>query len=213
MPQRAAFYPAGAAALALCLAACGGEAAPEASAAAAGEGASITAFAEAGQWRVRKSQSYVRFKGVQNGEGFTGDFGDFDAAIVFDPNDLENASIRARIGLASATTGDRQRDDALKGADWFAAKDYPAAEFASDDIKATGEGIYEAQGALTIRDVSRDIALPFVLSIEGDRAEATAEITLVRSDFGVGRGEFAGGKWVDLEVGVEIGIIAIRAGS
>lgn len=159
------------------------------------------------KWTVDKGRSRIEFTGSQTGKEFTGSFSSFDISIVFDPDNLGAARIKATIDMASAKTGDRQRDDALPGKDWFSVASFPSAVFESSDIRAAGTG-YEARGTLSLRGVSKDLTLPFSLDISGDHAVADGSVSLVRSDFGVGQGEFATGEWVGLDVKVAIHIEA-----
>jgi len=160
-------------------------------------------------WTVDKAKSRIAFTGSQTGTDFTGAFTDYEAAITLDPTDLSSAYIKVTIDMASAKTGDRQRDDALPSSDWFSVKDYPSAVFEAADIRAAGAG-YAAHGKLTIRGVSKDLTLPFSLTISGDRASADGEVSLLRTDFGVGQGDFSTGEWVGLDVKVAIHIEAAR---
>jgi len=160
-------------------------------------------------WTVDKGATQIEFTGSQTGKEFTGRFSSFDIEIVFDPDNLGASHIKATIDTASASTGDRQRDDALPSADWFASSTYPAAVFESTDIRASGGG-YEANGKLTIRGLSKDIALPFTLDIRGDKATADGSLSLLRTDFGVGQGEFSTGEWVGLDVKIAIHVEATR---
>lgn len=190
--------------VAMTLAGCGGEAPPAA------------AVLESepplpGGWTVDRSASRLAFTATQTGERFEGAFENFTASIVFDPDDLSAARIVVTVDPASARTGDRQRDAALPGSDWFHAKEYPTARFEARETVRTGEGAYEARGTLTMRDVTRDIVLPFTLAIEDGRARAQGAVTLVRTDWGVGRGEFATDQWVGTEVGVSFVIEATKA--
>ncbi|MEM9013675.1 MAG: YceI family protein [Pseudomonadota bacterium] len=164
----------------------------------------------AGRWIVNSDESRLGFSATQNNEAFDGEFESFRAEIDFDPDDLENARISVAVDMTSAKTGDRQRDSALPGGDWFKAREFPEAEFLSTDITRSADGNYTANGSLTIRDMTKEISLPFSLAIDGDVADAAGEITLVRTDFGVGRGEFSEGKWVGLDVGVSFQIVATR---
>ncbi|GAB4520604.1 MAG: hypothetical protein Kow00133_07180 [Amphiplicatus sp.] len=188
-------------------------------AAACGENAGANAEAQAepapigaSVWALDETASSLVFAATQTGERFEGRFENFSADIVFDPEDLESASISVTVDVASARTGDRQRDAALPGRDWFNAREHPAARFVSDDVVKTGENAYEALGTLTIRGVSKEVALPFTLTIDGNRAHAEGSITILRTDFGVGQGEFATGRWVGLDVEVSFVVEATRAG-
>lgn len=178
--------------------------------AACGSQADEPAMAAGDGWIVDKSASRLEFTATQTGKAFTGEFEKFDASIDFDPDNLEETSISVVVETGSARTGDRQRDDALPTGDWFAVKAFPEATFVSDDVVSAGDGRYEAHGALTIRETSRPLVLPFTLSIDGDRAVADGDTTLVRTDFGVGQGEFASDEWVGFDVSVAFHIEATR---
>lgn len=160
-------------------------------------------------WTVDKEKSRIEFSGTQTGKSFTGSFSSFDVSIVFDPDNLESSRIKATIDTASAKTGDKQRDDALPTKDWFSAASFPTAVFESSDIRAAAAG-YEANGVLTLRGVSKDLTLPFSLDLSEGRAVADGSVSLIRSDFGVGQGEFATGEWVGLDVKAAIHIEANR---
>ena len=163
-------------------------------------------------WIVNADKSSIIFTGVQNGKSFEGRFKDFDATIVFDPDNLEASSINVLIDPASAKTGDKQRDRAIVSSDWFDVKSFPTAQFSAMTITAAQDGGYEAAGTLKIRDVAQKLTLPFTLTITGDEASASGAVTLIRSDFGVGQGkDFETGKWVGLEVGVAVKIEAVRS--
>lgn len=179
---------------------------------ACGENASPARAAEAASaaWSVDYGKSRLAFSAIQTGNKFEGHFERFDAKIVFDPADLSGASIDVDINISSVKTGDRQRDVALPGKEWFDAKGYPAAKFLSTDVEEMASGEYVAHGALTIREVTKKIDLPFSLAIDGNEAHAIGEVELVRTDFGVGQGEFATDEWVGFGVTVKIDITANR---
>ncbi|MDZ7627420.1 MAG: YceI family protein [Parvularculaceae bacterium] len=190
-------------AAAIMLAACGDKAAEPA--------AKPAAPVVPGAWAIDKAASKIEFSGTQTGKAFTGRFESFDAVIILDSDNLPAARIEAVIDTGSAKTGDRQRDAALPGAEWFSATAFPQARFVSQSVTAAAGGAYEARGKLTIRDAEKDLLLPFTLDITGDRAVADAEVTLNRADFGVGQGEdFLTDKWVGYEVKVSLHLEATR---
>lgn len=185
----------------LALLGCGGEAsAPVAEATSSTDG----------QWKVDMADSRLGFSGTQTGTPFEGEFETFDATIILDPDDLATASIDVTVNMTSAKTGDRQRDSALPGSDWFKAREFPTARYLASRIEKQADGTYLAQGELTIRGVTKPVPLPFTLTIEGDAATAKGEASLIRSDYGVGQGDFADETWVGLEVKVTVDIKAVR---
>ncbi len=140
-------------------------------------------------WRVAKG-GRLGFKVTVNGEAVSGSFGNWDAQIAFDPDQLDKSSIKATIGLASVNSGDSGRDDMLRGDDFFGAGS-PTARFTADRIRAKGGNRYEALGALQMKGVSKPVSLAFSLDISGKQARAAGIATIDRRDFGVGTGQFS----------------------
>lgn len=166
----------------------------------------------AAEWTVDPAKSAIKFSGVQVGAPFTGRFERFDAKIDFDPAKPEGGHAVVLVDLASAKTGDVQRDEALPQKDWFDVKSANQARFEATRFADKGHGDYEAVGTLTLRGVSRPLTLPFHLALDKGQAHATGHVALVRTDFGVGQGAWASGQWVALEVGVDIDLVASEPG-
>jgi polyisoprenoid-binding protein YceI len=166
----------------------------------------------AADWAVDPAKSHLGFSGVQNGAPFQGSFGTWHAEIAFDPAHPEAGHAKVTIDLASARTGDVQRDSALPQPEWFGTATAPQASFEAARFLAKGGDAYEAPGKLTIRGIGKDVVLPFTLAIEGDRATAKGHLTLVRTDFGIGQGVWSTAEWVALEVGVDVDLVATRVG-
>jgi polyisoprenoid-binding protein YceI len=61
---------------------------------------------------------------------------------------------------------------------------------------------------LTIRNVSKPLALPFTLTTSGKTAHAVGKVPLIRSAFGVGQGAWATADYVAFEVNVDIDLTA-----
>ena len=162
-------------------------------------------------WRLDRPASSVMFTGRQGEEEFTGRFGEFDAQVRLDPADLSGASIVAAVDLGSVDAGSDDRNQSLPTPDWFDIARFPQATFRSAVIRRVGEGLYEADGTLTIKGAAQDVTMPFALEIDGDRAVADGQMQLDRSLFGIGEGEFAGPEWVDTTVTVALHIEAIAA--
>ncbi|PZA07584.1 MULTISPECIES: YceI family protein [unclassified Meiothermus] len=67
--------------------------------------------------------------------------------------------IEAVIDAKSIATGDPQRDNHLRSADFLHAEQYPEIRFASTQIEPLGGNRYRIQGNLTIRDVTKPVTL------------------------------------------------------
>lgn len=130
------------------------------------------------------------FHATYSGDAINGSFGRWDARIRFSPDDLAHSSLRATIDLASVSSGDAQRDDMLKGDNFFATAAHPQAIYTASRFRAQSPGHYVAEGTLSLAGKIRPVPLAFVLTIDGNRANAHGTATLSRTAFGVGTGEW-----------------------
>ena len=166
----------------------------------------------AADWKIDPAKSTLGFTGTQTGAPFKGHFTRYTVQIQFDPAHPEAGHAHVSIDIASAMTGDQQRDGALPGKDWFAASQFPAAIFDATKFRSTGADAYEAIGTLTLRGVSKAETLPFTLTIKDGVAHAVGRLQLIRSVFGIGQGPWSTGQWVALEVGVDVDLTASPSG-
>jgi cytochrome b561/polyisoprenoid-binding protein YceI len=141
-------------------------------------------------WTVA-SGGRLGFTARWNGEAVDGRFDRWRAAIRFSPDELAKSTIRVTVDLASADTGDGQRDDSLKSSDFFDVGAHPSAVFSARDIRHLGGEKYEARGTLDLRGASKPATLRFTLRIDGDRARVAGTARIDRTVFGVGQGEWA----------------------
>jgi len=167
--------------------------------------------APAPTWTVDKQASSVRFSSSVNGAAFSGAFRRWDAQVAFDPANLAGSAVSATIDVASAATGDADRDQALPTPTFFAAARYPKAIFTARTFRPLGGGRYEAVGVLTLRGVSKPLTLPFTLAITGARARMNAGFGLNRVAFGVGEDEWKATTALPAAVTVTLALTATRA--
>jgi len=167
-------------------------------------------------WTVEDG-SMIGFTATQQGRPVEGRFERFTAEIALDPEALAGSRIDVVIDTGSIATGHKDRDAALRSASFFEVERWPRARFTSDDIVHERGDRYLARGELTIRDVAKEVALPFELTIGPDpdaadrlRAEAQGELSIARLDYGVGQGDFASTQTVGDEVVIRIAIRATR---
>lgn len=161
-------------------------------------------------WTVDPGSS-VGFSSSFSGDAFTGHFNRWTAAIRFDPKNLAGSSVTATIDLASAATGDKDRDSSLPTDDFFAAAKFPRATFTAATFKDLGGGHYQAIGQLTLRGVAKPLTLPFTLAITGAQAKMSAATSLNRLAFGVGQGQWSATDSIPAAVAVTINLAAHRA--
>lgn len=161
-----------------------------------------------GAWEKIDAESHLKFTAKQQGDEFTGQFETFETDIVFDPANLEAASIKAVIDITSVAAGSKDRDGALPGKDWFFVKKFPNAVFESTEFSKTGDDSYEAAGTLSIKGVSQPLTLPFTLTITDGIADMSGQVTIDRTQWKVGSGAWSTDEWVSTAVVLDIKIKA-----
>lgn len=159
-------------------------------------------------WVLQPAASTLGFSDTQTGSPFSGTFSQWSAQIAYDPAHPEAAHVHITVQTASAHTGDTQRDEALPGADWFNASAMPQAVFDATGFTPLGGDKFTTTGTLTIRGITKKLALPFTLDVAGGTATAKGSISLTRTDYGVGQGSWSSGDWVGLNVGVNFVLVA-----
>jgi polyisoprenoid-binding protein YceI len=161
-------------------------------------------------WVVDKATSSVRFSSSYNGAAFSGDFSRWDADIHFDPNNLAASSVTATIDVASAATGDADRDQAIPSPTFLSAAKFPRATFTARAFKSLGGNRYRAMGALTLRGLTKPLTLPFTLAITGAQARMNANVPLNRLAFGVGQDAWQKTAALPAVVNIAIAVTARR---
>ena len=169
----------------------------------------FSAPAMAADWILQDGSGVVGFSGTQTGKTFHGHFTRYHGTISFDPAQPEAGHAKIIIEMASAVTGDKQRDEALPGHDWFDVKAFPDAVFDITTFKHQSGNHYNAEGTLTIKGVSKPVTLPLSIDIAGTSGlHARGSLQLARTTFNVGLGPWQSPQWVALEVNVDVDVTA-----
>ncbi len=146
----------------------------------------------AADWTV-DTGSTLSFEGSYQGEAFTGAFKRFDAKIAFDAADPAKTSFDVSIDMTSADTQNAERDSTLGTSDFFWTEKFKTARFVTESCAAdAAKGGYVCEAKLTIRDKTVALKFPFTWSAEGAGAKLVANVSLDRTAFDVG-----GGDWAD----------------
>lgn len=167
--------------------------------------------AGAADWVMEKG-SRLEFAASYEGEPVPGIFREFDTRLQFDPDEPARGRLQVTVALASAETESTDVNEAIRAAEWFDVARFPRAEFTSSEIRATGPKRYLARGTLRLKDVRREVAVPFTWEGTGDSATMEGELALKRTAFGIGMGEWASGNPIGLDVKVKFKVKLHRAG-
>jgi polyisoprenoid-binding protein YceI len=160
----------------------------------------LPASAFARDWQVDAAKSSLTFKGSYQKEAFNGSFKKFESTIAYDAADPSKSKFDVTVDLASADTGNGDRDESLKGGDFFAAAKFPKAHFTTASFAKAADGSVEAKGSLTIRDQTKPVVLKVKFDESGNAATLDVDTTLKRADFALG----AGSDWTDVGADVPV---------
>ena len=121
-----------------------------------------------------------------------GEFTKVAGSARTDPADLTKSTVEAVIEAATINTREPQRDDHLRSADFLDVANHPELTFRSSRITFIAPEHYTVTGDLTIRGVTKEVALdlegptPPVKDPWGNiRVGVTASTKINRKDFGL----------------------------
>lgn len=103
--------------------------------------------------------------------------------------DPAKVSVDVQIATRAVTTGNEQRDDHLRSADFFNAAQFPVIAFKSMSAKALTDDSWEVSGELTMKGVTRPLTV--VLHKSGTGEFRGNRLAGVHAEFIVDRTQFA----------------------
>jgi len=148
-----------------------------------------------------------------------GRFTKFTGAVHTDDEDFTRSVVDVSIDATSIDTGTPDRDTHLRSADFFDVEKFPALRYRSKRIDKLSDDRYRVIGDLTIRDVTREVALDVEYGGRAkdpwgnERAGFVAKTSLDRKDFGLQWNQLleAGGVLVGERVDIDVDLEVVRA--
>jgi polyisoprenoid-binding protein YceI len=171
-----------------------------------------------GTWDIDRAHSEVGFS-VRHAMVATvrGGFNDFAGTITVG-EDLTNSSVEVTIDPSTIVTGNPDRDNHLRSADFFDVETYPRIAFKSTRVEPAGEGRFRVVGDLSIRNVTREVELD--VEFNGTsvdpygkvRGGLEATTTISRKDWGLvwNVALEAGGVLVGDKIKITLGVAAVK---
>jgi polyisoprenoid-binding protein YceI len=147
-----------------------------------------------------------------------GHFDKYEGTVIFSPDDLANSRFDFEVEMKSVNTNNSKRDRHLNSADFFDSKKFPTMSFKSRAIKHVQNNQYTVDGTLTIKDVSKELSVPFTYFGKKDFpfdkklevAGFEARMTIDRLAYNVGSGKYVEMGVVGQEVDVLISMEVLR---
>jgi polyisoprenoid-binding protein YceI len=131
--------------------------------------------------------------------------------LVFDPDDWRSAQLKASVPMSRIDLGDAAWNKATLAGNLLDAEEHPTAEFVSTLIEPLDPGRATVHGTLTLRGVSREIALEVTLNAAKRHplppfrrtVGFSATTTLSRKAFGIDAWPSVIGDSVELRIEAE----------
>ncbi len=144
----------------------------------------------AGTWKLDPAHSEVGFS-VRHMmvSKVRGRFRGMDGTITL-ADDPAQSSVEAEIDMTTIDTGNTDRDDHIKSADFFGVESYPTMTFRSTSVEPAGNELV-VHGDLTLHGVTKPVNLDLEVHgftkdpFGGMRCGFTATTTINRKDFGI----------------------------
>ncbi|VVN40696.1 Protein YceI [Pseudomonas fluorescens] len=151
--------------------------------------------------QVNATASTLSFTYNQFSSRVYGTFSRFEGTLDFDTANPSAAQAGLTIQLDSIDAGSSDANEELKKPAWFDTTNSPVATFESTVVKSLGGNRYSITGNLTLRGITRVVQVPVLLKAENAIGIFDGQLTLKRSDFKIGEGE-----WADTVVSDDINI-------
>lgn len=171
-------------------------------------------YPPAGTYELDPSHTEVGFVARHMLTRTRGRFTEFTGTIEVGDSP-ESSSVQVDVKTDSVQTNFEQRDNHLRGGDFFESDEYPVMSFRSTAVRRTGDTSFELDGDLTIKDVTKSITLKGEFNgwgkdpFENTKIFAEASTTVEREDWdltwnaAVETGGLLVGKKVDIVIDVE----------
>jgi polyisoprenoid-binding protein YceI len=133
-------------------------------------------------------------------------YGSFDgvqARVCFDPKVPEGGRLEGTIDPGTVRTGIDMRDRHLQRHGWFDVAKYGMIEMRSLRLERTADG-YAGTFLLRIRDVEREVEVPFAFERKAAGARLAGTLTIDRLDYGLGKPSLVLSNHVEISVELEL---------
>lgn len=149
---------------------------------------------------VDKGGDPIRFQIKNAGITVQGTISDWEYDIYWDAKKLANCKIKGTANPATINTGIKLRDKHLLGRQYFHTDQFPLISLQSNKIRTNGKNKYVGVFELQIRDVKKEIEIPFAVEELGQLQVFKAEFSLNRLDFGLGESSLVLGDEVTVMI-------------
>lgn len=140
---------------------------------------------------IDAAKSSVKFVFTQMNVSVEGQFKKFSADIVFDAVKPEASKVSMAVDLLSTDAGSGDANQAVQTKDWFNTAAFSKATFSSAQIKALGNGHFQAQGEFGLKGRKAAMSVPFTVRADTAGQWLEGNFPLSRLAWKIGEGDWA----------------------
>jgi polyisoprenoid-binding protein YceI len=128
----------------------------------------------------------------------TGSFKEWQGTVLVDDADVARSTVDVNVKTGSIQMMDPQQADMLKDADFFDVAKFPQMTYVSQKITRTGDTTLKVEGQITLRGITRPMALDVSVTDRKPDAAAGARYARFRAEGILKRSEFGMVKYIDV---------------
>ncbi|MDJ0916595.1 MAG: YceI family protein [Woeseiaceae bacterium] len=141
---------------------------------------------------ISDSNGSFGFEATFEGDPLPGDFTDFNVS-------WSDEALTVTVNLAGSDMGDGEMNAILHDPTWLAVEQFATAVFSAAKVSCDDSACL-ASGELELKGAKQAIDVPFTWAEDGDSATMRGELSLDRTGFDVGSGEWASGDSIGVDV-------------
>jgi polyisoprenoid-binding protein YceI len=158
----------------------------------------VFAFTQVKTWKIGKDYS-VEF----SAKGVNGIFKTMSGTVNFDEAKLSESKFVFTIDVNSINTGNGLQNKHAVGDEWFNAEKYPNIKFTSSSFDKKESG-YSVKGKLTVKDVTKEVTIPFTFTKSGNKGKIVSSFNIERSAYNVGKAGGDVGNTIKINVTIPV---------
>lgn len=171
--------------------------------------AATLASAKVETYKIDPTHSSIVFKVRHFFTPVAGSFDNFTGTMVINHDDMTKSMVEGEVRATSVDTNNDDRDDHVRGEDFFQVSDHPLMTFTSTKWEKVSDTEFKVTGDLTM--VGKSLPVTFDVELlgfgEGRRGAYLsgwqANATISRSDWGISYGQPAVGDDVEIDITIE----------
>ena len=128
----------------------------------------------------------------------TGSFKEWQGLVLVDDADVARSTVQVNVNTNSIQMMDAQQSEMLKDADFFDVAKFPKMTYRSSKVTRTSDTTLKVEGAITLRGITRPMALDVSVTDRKPDAAAGARYARFRGAGSLKRSEFGMVKYIDV---------------